>query len=74
MTQALSLLIDVQPEEYYGPFSYEATGIKVIVHEQDELPEVESSGLDVSPGYNTNIRIKRNKVMIHLCIILYPRR
>ncbi|KAJ7374032.1 amiloride-sensitive sodium channel [Desmophyllum pertusum] len=33
-SQALSLIIDVQPKEYYGPFSYEGTGLKVLIHEQ----------------------------------------
>ena len=62
ISQALSLILDVQPEEYYGPFSYEATGIKLVLHEQHEWPQVENLGIDISPGYNTNIRIKRNKV------------
>ena len=58
----MSLILDVQPEEYYGPFSYEATGIKLVLHEQHEWPQVENLGIDITPGYNTNIRIKRNKV------------
>ena len=62
ISQALSLILDVQPEEYYGPFSYEATGIKLVLHEQHEWPQVENLGIDISPGYNTNIRIKQNKV------------
>lgn len=56
-------MIDVQPTEYYGMFSYDATGIKVILHEQEEFPEVENWGIDVTPGCNTNIRIKRHKVI-----------
>ena len=63
ISQALSLTIDVQPAEYYGPFSYDATGIKLILHEQGEWPEVENWGIDVTPGYNTNIRITRHKVI-----------
>ncbi|KAM7431426.1 hypothetical protein ABFA07_017989 [Porites harrisoni] len=61
ISQALSLILDVQPEEYYGPFSYDATGIKLVLHEQYEWPQVENLGIDLTPGYNTNIRIKRNK-------------
>ena len=65
ISQALSLILDVQPEEYYGPFSYDATGIKLVLHEQYEWPQVENLGIDLTPGYNTNIRIKRNKVPGH---------
>ena len=65
ISQALSLILDVQPEEYYGPFSYDATGIKLVLHEQYEWPQVENLGIDLTPGYNTNIRIKRNKVSGH---------
>jgi len=63
ISQALSLTIDVQPAQYYGPFSYDATGIKLILHEQGEWPEVENWGIDVTPGYNTNIRITRHKLI-----------
>ena len=63
-TQALSLIIDVQPNEYYGPFSYEGTGLKVLLHDQNEWPEIENLGMDVTPGYNTNIRIQRSKVIM----------
>jgi len=64
ITQALSLMIDVQPNEYYGPFSYEGTGLKVLLHDQNEWPEIENLGMDVTPGYNTNIRIQRSKVIM----------
>ena len=66
MSQSLSLILDVQPEEYYGPFSYDATGLKLLLHEQEEWPEleIENLGLDVTPGHNTNIRVQRNKVIM----------
>lgn len=53
----------MQPAEYYGPFSYDATGVKVVLHEQHEWPEVENWGIDITPGYHTNIKIKRKKVI-----------
>jgi len=56
-------MIDVQPNEYYGPFSYEGTGLKVLLHDQNEWPEIENLGMDVTPGYNTNIRIQRSKMI-----------
>lgn len=63
ITQALSLIIDVQPNEYYGPFSYEGTGLKVLLHDQKEWPDIENLGMDVTPGYNTNIRIQGSKMI-----------
>lgn len=63
ITQALSLIIDVQPNEYYGPFSYEGTGLKVLLHDQNAFPDIENLGMDVTPGYNTNIRIQRSKMI-----------
>lgn len=61
--QALSLYLDAQPEEYYGPYSYDATGFKILVHDQSELyPNIEDLALDVTPGFTTNIRVRRSKV------------
>lgn len=61
--QALSLYLDAQPEEYYGPYSYDATGFKILVHDQSELyPNIEDLALDITPGFTTNIRVRRNKV------------
>lgn len=61
--QALSLYLDAQPEEYYGPYSYDATGFKILIHDQSELyPNVEDLALDVTPGFTTNIRVRRKKV------------
>ncbi|XP_078361330.1 acid-sensing ion channel 3-like [Oculina patagonica] len=62
--QALSLYLDAQPEEYYGPYSYDATGFKILVHDQSELyPNVEDFALDVTPGFTTNIRVRKNKLI-----------
>ncbi|KAK2562244.1 Acid-sensing ion channel 4 [Acropora cervicornis] len=62
-TPVLSYVLDAQPEEYYGPFSYDATGFKVLVHDQSELyPNIEDCGVDIPPGFNTNIRVHRTKM------------
>ncbi|XP_067032789.1 acid-sensing ion channel 1-like [Acropora muricata] len=61
--KGLTLQLDAQPEEYYGPFSYEATGFKVLVHDQSELyPNIEDFGVDIPPGFKTNIRVHRTKM------------
>ena len=61
--QALTLSLDAQPEEYYGPYSYDATGFKILVHDQNEsYPNIEDFGVDLPPGFTTNIRVRRTKV------------
>lgn len=61
--QALTLYLDAQPEEYYGPYSYDATGFKILVHDQSELyPNIEDLALDLPPGFTTNVRVRRSKV------------
>ena len=61
--QALTLYLDAQPEEYYGPYSYDATGFKILVHDQNEsYPNIEDFGVDLPPGFTTNIRVRRTKV------------
>ena len=65
--KALSLNLDAQPEEYYGPFSYDATGFKILVHDQSDLyPNIEDFALDIPPGFTTNVRVRRTKVSSQL--------
>ncbi|XP_031561745.1 acid-sensing ion channel 3-like, partial [Actinia tenebrosa] len=60
--QSLTLRLDSEPHEYYGPFSYDATGFKIAVHNQGNHLDIEEEGYDISPGFYTSIRIKKNKV------------
>lgn len=61
-SQSLSLILDAQPEEYYGPYSYEGTGFKIVIHDQKQSPSVENDAMDISPGFTTNLRVKRTEV------------
>lgn len=36
----------------------------MLLHDQNEWPEIENLGMDATPGYNTNIRIQRSKVIM----------
>lgn len=59
----LLLQLDAQPEQYYGPFNLlEGTGFRVLVHDQNEWPDMENYGIDISPGFTSTIRIQRFKV------------
>ena len=62
-SQSLALYLNAEPEEYYGPYSYDTTGFKIYVHDQsDVLPNMEDNAYDVSPGFTTVVRIRRRKV------------
>lgn len=53
-----------QPNQYYGPYSTDSTGFRVLIHDQNEWPDVENHGMDISPGILAAILIKRHKVLI----------
>ncbi|KXJ28956.1 Acid-sensing ion channel 4 [Exaiptasia diaphana] len=61
--QGFTLQLDTQPEEYYGPYSYDATGFKVAIHEPGTYHDIDNEGYDVPPGFYTSIRIKRTKTI-----------
>ena len=61
---ALVLFLMPQPSQYYGPYSTDTTGFRVLVHDQNEWPDVENHGVDVSPGFLTSLPIKRHKVFM----------
>jgi hypothetical protein len=59
--QSLTLRLDSEPQEYYGPFSYKGTGLKIVVHEQGDVADgIEE--YDIAPGFYTSIRVKKKKV------------
>ncbi|KXJ28995.1 Acid-sensing ion channel 4 [Exaiptasia diaphana] len=62
--QGLTLELDAESSEYYGPFSYHATGFKVVLHEPGTFHNIDNiEGFDLSPGFLTSIRIKREKTI-----------
>ena len=61
---ALVLFLMAQPTQYYGPYSTDTTGFRVLVHDQNYWPDVENHGIDLSPGFLTTIPIQRHKVFI----------
>ncbi|XP_032228649.2 acid-sensing ion channel 3 [Nematostella vectensis] len=57
----LKLYLDAKSHEYYGPFSYDGVGFKIAVHDQNDVPDMDNGGYDISPGYLTTISVKRFK-------------
>jgi len=35
----------------------------MLVHDQNEWPDLENHGMDVSPGFSNTVRVQRYKVM-----------
>lgn len=60
----MTLSLVAQPNQYYGPYSTDSTGFRVLIHDQNEWPDVENHGMDISPGILAVIPIKRHKVLI----------
>ena len=59
----LKMALDVHPEEYYGPFSYDSTGLRVLVHNQSETsPAMNDISVAVSPGFNYEVAFSKEEV------------
>jgi len=68
--KGLFLQLNAQPEQYYGPFNMlEGTGFRVMIHDQNDWPDVENYGIDISPGFSSTIRVQRYKVWA-ICLSL----
>ncbi|KXJ07731.1 acid-sensing ion channel 2 [Exaiptasia diaphana] len=57
----LLLLIEVKKDEYYGLTSYFNSGIRVVVHDQNEQPNIERDGIDIKTRSMTTIKIQRHE-------------
>ena len=68
--KGLILTLNTQPEEYYGPFSADGTGFRINVHEQNEPPQIQQSGVDISPGFRTEISFRKIIVSATLMLVL----
>jgi hypothetical protein len=68
----LSMIINSQPEEYYGPYSREGTGFRVVIHDQDDYPSMEKNALQISPGSSVELKIIRKEVMEFCSLFFLP--
>ncbi|XP_078362143.1 acid-sensing ion channel 1-like isoform X2 [Oculina patagonica] len=63
-SQGLLLQLNAEPEQYYGPLNiFEGTGFRVLVHDQNQWPDMENYGIEVSPGFSSTIRVLRHKII-----------
>lgn len=56
------LLLDAEPDEYYGPFSRTGVGFSIMVHDQNTKPIQDLDGIDVATGFATNFIFTRKEV------------
>jgi len=64
-SQGLILFLNAEPEQYYGPFNmFEGTGFRILIHDQNEWPDIENYGIEISPGFSSTIQIRRFKVCV----------
>lgn len=54
MFTGLSLIFNIMQDEYISDFT-EGAGIRVVVHDQREMPFPENNGIAVNPGHLTYI-------------------
>ena len=70
----LILGVNIQSQEYYGLISTLYSGIVVVVHDQHERHMIDDKGMEIKPGFVTNIKVKRNQVgtfMVLLTVKLF---
>ena len=55
-------MLNVEQYEYIG--SNLNAGIKVLLHDQDEMPQMDNQGFSVAPGMRSLVAIKKTTVSI----------
>ncbi|XP_046838980.1 degenerin unc-8-like [Xenia sp. Carnegie-2017] len=60
-SQGLVLIMNVEQEQYIGPFSVEA-GVRVSLHGQGLMNFPHAEGFSASPGMSTSVGIKKTKI------------
>ena len=43
---------------------FEGTGFRILIHDQNEWPDIENYGIEISPGFSSTIQIQRFKVCV----------
>ncbi|GIY39361.1 acid-sensing ion channel 5 [Caerostris darwini] len=57
---ALELILDVKPQEYV-PISH-TIGMKIVIHNPNDMPDPESDGVSIFPGYETHISLRQSVI------------
>ncbi|XP_033116536.1 acid-sensing ion channel 3-like [Anneissia japonica] len=60
-TYGLSLILNVEVQEYYAA-PRENVGFRIYVANENEIPDLQASGIDVSPGAQTKIAIRKSEI------------
>ena len=62
--QGLELILNPELDDYYGIFSYESPGFKVLVHDQRDAPLMDQYGTTLSPGFTLTLSVTKYSVSI----------
>ena len=54
----LYLVLYVQQDEYIHPLT-PAAGVRMVVHDQNEMPFPEDDGISIAPGLETSVALKK---------------
>ncbi|XP_033116537.1 acid-sensing ion channel 2-like [Anneissia japonica] len=58
----LSLILNVETNEYYSA-PRENVGFRISVTSENDIPDLQASGIDVSPGVQTQIALQKSKIV-----------
>ena len=61
----MELILNVEHYEYYDNADVKEIGMRLIIHDENELP-IRKSGIHLSPGYSTYVEVKKTEVRLIL--------
>ena len=65
-SRELTMELDAEPAEYYGPLGRGSTGFRIFIHHQsDREPIMEDVSDAISTGFSHEFKILRKEVILH---------
>ena len=61
----ISLVLNVDTDEYFAPFSRDAVGLRIRLHDPDEFPQVDNGNILLAPGVDVYMSLQK-QVVHHL--------
>ena len=59
----IALVLNVDTDEYFSPFSRDAVGLRIHLHEPDDFPPVDNGNIVLAPG--TDVYMSLQKQVVH---------
>ena len=62
----LEMTLNAEPDEYYGPFSYEGVGFRLLVASPNEAEfKMDQQAITISPGFSYGVAITKKEVRLN---------